>query len=246
MKRTVVLLSSWLHLQGFSASGSASGSAVAQIIDPTESSVEIDLVDILTNDGAESEVTPADEFPPRPYNPLRTAVVCPTDTAELTELMLRDLPNYTNRVLQRTVAVLPPAEADEQREREGEFVREPYRPSHVLIAGQANLTPLDLNDYTYTTSTEAGGPLKQVFFTTLSRQYFGLRDSEVQEYHWLFLTQTTDGWRRAFMFSSVDNAQSTRAALPPFESSGSSVGQAVQLWLRDCRAGAIASLETEQ
>lgn len=166
-------------------------------------------------------------------------VSCPTDTTTLTSMLLRDIPNYTNRVLQRTTAVLPWTEADTIREAAGELVRQPYRPSHVIVAGQADLTPLDLTPYTYTTDPEAGGPLTQVFFTTLSRQYWDLRAVEVQEYHWLFLAQTTDGWQLAFMFSEIDNPQTEPSPMPPRESSQSSVGQALQLWLKDCRAGIL-------
>lgn len=209
MKRSILLLGSWLLLQGWLFVGPQ---VSAQSTGDSDS-----------------------------YAPLRQKTTCPTDPETLTSLMIRDIPDYTNRVLQRTVAVLPWTEADEQREREGELVRGPYRPAHVLAAGQVNLTPLDLDEYTYTTESEAGGPLTQVFFTTISRQYSGLRFNEVQEYHWLFLATTTDGWHLAFMFSSVDDAQTTRAPLPPYESSRSSVGQAAQLWLRDCRAGSIAS-----
>jgi hypothetical protein len=172
---------------------------------------------------------------PRPYAPLRSPATCPTDPETLTALLLRDIPNYANRVLQRTVAALPNNDVDG---------RAPYRPSYVLIAGQQNLAPLDLNDYTFTTSPEAGGPLTQVFFTTLSRQYSGLRSNEVQEHHWLFLTQASDGWRLAFMFSALDDVETVRSPLPPRESSRSSVGQAVDLWLRDCRAGSIFPLES--
>lgn len=196
------------------------------------------------------------ETEPRPYDPIRPPMTCPADVETLTALMIRDIPNYTNRVLQRTSAVLQWTEADELRLAAGELVRQPYRPSHVLIAGQINLEPLDLADYTYTTSPEAGGPIEQVFFTTRSRQYsqqsLGNTDSgisqnisrnisteEIEEFHWAFLTQTTDGWRLAFMFSSVDDVDNHRPALPPRENSQGSVGQAIQLWLRDCRAGAI-------
>lgn len=182
--------------------------------------------------------------PPRPYMPLRPRATCPTEVEPLTALLLRDIPNYTNRVLQRTVAALPNNETDG---------RAPYRPSYVLIAGNPELEPLDLNDYTYTTSPDAGGPLTQIFFTTLSRQYSGLRDKQVQEYHWLFLTQADDGWRLALMFSAIDDVGSVRfstgearpSPLPPRENSRGSVGQAVQLWLRDCRAGAIYPLNAD-
>lgn len=176
----------------------------------------------------------------RPYAPLRSPTTCPKDAETLTAILLRDIPNYTNRVLQRTVAALPNNDVDG---------RAPYRPSYVLVAGQQDLAPLDLNDYAFTTSPEAGGPLTQVFFTTLSRQYSGrypgLRSNEVQEHHWLFLTEATDGWRLAFMFSALDDVETARSPLPPRESSRSSVGQAVELWLRDCRAGAIFPLAAE-
>lgn len=184
------------------------------------------------------EETPSaeEERRPRPYAPLRSPITCPEDIETLTALMLRDIPNYTNRVLQRTVAALAGNDIDG---------REPYRPSYVLIAGRSDLAPLDLNDYAFTTDPAAGGPLTQLFFTTRSRQYSGLHFSEVQEYHWLFLTQTTDGWRLAFMFSVVDGVNPRMAPVPPRESSEGSVGQAVQLWLRDCRAGVIDQLDPE-
>lgn len=183
---------------------------------------------------SEDGATGSETDPPRPYMPLRPQTTCPAEVEPLTALLLRDIPNYTNRVLQRTVAALPGNEADG---------RAPYRPSYVLIAGRPELEPLDLNDYMYTTSPDAGGPITQIFFTTLSRQYSGLRDKQVQEYHWLFLTQANDGWRLALMFSAVDDVGNVRSPLPPRENSHGSVGQAVQLWLRDCRAGAIYPLE---
>lgn len=179
------------------------------------------------------EETLEEQSPPRPYAPLRPSTTCPTDIETLTALIIRDIPNYTNRELQRSIAALPGNDVDG---------RAPYRPSHVLIAGRPELEPLDLRDYSFTTDPEAGGQLTQLFFTTLSRQYSGLRSNEVQEYHWLFLTQASDGWRLAFMFSAIDDAESIRAALPPRESSEGTVGKAVQLWLRDCRAGSIYPL----
>ena len=191
--------------------------------------IEVPEIDIL-EEIEEVEAEPIQ----RPYAPLRPKATCPKDVEPLTALLIRDLPGYTNRVLQRTVAALPNNDTDG---------RAPYRPSYVLIAGRAEFEPLDLDDYTLTTESNAGGPLTQVFFTTLSRQYTGLRDRQVQEYHWLFLTQAEDGWRLAFMFSQIDAAQTTRAALPPRENSEGSVGKAVQLWLRDCRAGAIYPLD---
>ena len=174
------------------------------------------------------------------YVPIRQTIQCPNEIEPLAELLIRDIPSYTNRVRQRTVAVLPWTEADVLRSLESdEIVREPYQPARVLFAGKLNLEPLDLSDYAFTTVPQTGGDVTQLFFTTLSRQYVGLQVDETQEYHWVFLTQTTDGWRLAFMFSAIDGLPIVQIPTPPRESSDSSVGQALQLWLRDCRAGMV-------
>ncbi|NJM96306.1 MAG: hypothetical protein HC800_03035 [Phormidesmis sp. RL_2_1] len=182
--------------------------------------------------------------------PLRPLTACPTDVETLMTLLMRDLPDYTNRVLQRTVAVLPGEEPDEWRMAAG-IVRSPYRPSYVLIAGRPNLEPLDLltlSNNAFTDSPADHDLITQVFFTTLSRQYsrsplsasaLATQVTEVQEYHWLFLAPSPEGWWLSLMFSAIDNPHTAQAAMPPRESSSSSVGQAVQIWLRDCRAGAI-------
>lgn len=199
------------------------------------------------------EVKPLEAEPPAVAEPanersgeeeetyLRSPSTCPSDIETLTAELIRDIPNYTNRVLQRTVAVLPDSNTD--RLTSSNFLKKPYRPSYVLIAGRPELEPLDLIQYALTTDAEAGGPLTQLFFTTLSRQYSGLQVNEVQAYHWLFLAKAPEGWWLAFMFSSIDDADTNRAPLPPREDSQGSVGQAVQLWLRDCRAGVIDRLE---
>lgn len=203
---------------------------------PTQVAIESAVVEPETFEAEEPLSTDSvvDEAPAQqPYDPLRPRATCPEEVEALTALLIRDLPGYTNRVLQRTVAALPNSESG----------RETYRPSHVLVAGRAEFEPLDLDSYTFTTEPEAGGPLSQVFFTTLSRQYAGLQDRQVEEYHWLFLTQSEDGWRLAFMFSAIDDDLRIGAVLPPRENSEGSVGKAVQLWLRDCRAGAIYPAE---
>ncbi len=234
------------------ATASTVGSAVASITDIEASDENIDEAqEILENietiqenlETLEEEIDEDFEENPPVYDPIRQTIQCPTDVEPLAELLIRDIPGYTNRVLQRTVAVLPWTEADVLRALESdEIVREPYRPSSVLIAGKIELEPLDLNEYAFTTAPQTGGEVTQLFFTTLSRQYVGLQAKETQEYHWVFLTQTAGGWRLAFMFSAIDSLPIAQIITPPRESSDSSVGQAVQLWLRDCRAGKIESL----
>lgn len=149
---------------------------------------------------------------------------CPGDVETLTSLMLKDLPSYANRVMQRS----------------RRSVKTPSSSSSVLVAGRPEFEPLTLGPGPYTPPASAMDlePPQQVFFTTLERQYRGGKASYMQLYHWLFLTQTPEGWRVATMFSRIGSS-SGRPPTPPQESSKGVVGQAVNIWLRDCRAGAI-------
>lgn len=149
---------------------------------------------------------------------------CPGDVETLTALMLKDLPSYANRVMQRS----------------RRSVRTPSSAISVLVAGRPEFEPLTLGPGPYTPPASASDlePPQQVFFTTLERQYRGGKASYTQLYHWLFLTQTPEGWRVATMFSRIGSS-SGRPPTPPQESSKGVVGQAVNIWLRDCRAGAI-------
>lgn len=173
---------------------------------------------------------PADPetFTPEIYTPdtnptyIRSQVSCPKDFATLSALLVRDIPSYTNRILQSTVADIPTA----------------YRPAYVIIASQPERTPLDVKDWVYTTSPEKGESLQQLFFTTLERQYSGLEASSLNHFHWLFLAPSAEGWEMVFMFSAID--AENEVMLPPRDSSQGSVGQAVQRWLTDCKAEAIS------
>lgn len=165
---------------------------------------------------------------PSPHLPLSLSSSpsskCPTEVETLIPLMLKDLPNYANRVMQRS----------------RRLSRTTGSMSYVITAGRPEFEPLTLGpgQYTPPTSTVDLEPPKQVFFTTLERQYRGGKASNMQLYHWLFLSQTTDGWRVSMMFSRFGSS-SGGPPTPPQESSRGVVGQAVKLWLRDCRAGAI-------
>ena len=186
----------------------------------------------------------------RPYNPLRPAIACPKDVETLTSLLIRDIPTYTNRVLHRSVGALDASKDPNDTEVGNLLIQERYRPAYIIIAGRPELEPLALEEYAFTRDPSAGGSLTQIFFTTLSRQYassgINTRASELQSYHWLFLVEAEDGWWLAFMYSRVDDPDSLRPPTRPEESSFGSVGQAVQLWLRDCRAGAIDAPANER
>lgn len=138
---------------------------------------------------------------------------CPAELEPLVEQLLVDLPGYANRILQRhrrLTATLAPA--------------------NVVMAGRAEFEPLPL---------AANQPIpedpRQVFITTLERTYTRTQAVEMQEYHWLFLTQTPRGWQLAMMFSRTGGSPTGRTPSPPRDSSQGVVAQAVRVWLRDCQ-----------
>lgn len=147
------------------------------------------------------------------------------DIETLTNQLLKDLPSYTNRVTQRS--------------RRLKRVVDIY--SYVLLAGKPEFAPLSLGPGVYTPTEPATGEPQQVFITTLERQYTAGKLIQLQQYHWLFFTRTTSGWRLAFMFSRTGNYPNTQPPTPPRESSNGAVAQAVRIWLRDCQAGTLRS-----
>ena len=153
---------------------------------------------------------------------IRSSAACPRDFETLTNLLVRDIPSYTNRILQSSVADIPDS----------------YRPAYVVAASLPERTPLDITDQVYTTDTDSYPQLQQLFFTTLERQYSDLEVTEINHFHWLFLVPDGESWQMVFMFSAI--AAEGEVQLPTRDSSQGSVGQAVQRWLVDCRAGAVS------
>lgn len=155
---------------------------------------------------------------------------CPQDIQSLTTLMLRDLPGYANRVMQRSI-----------RLNSGGLS------SYVVVAGNPDFNPIntDLIPQSEATQRPRNQQLQQVFFTTLNREYQGGRITEVQQFHRLFLVQTSQGWQLALMYSrsGSSGSQSSQALTPVRESINSAVGQAVSTWLRDCQAGTLRNSE---
>lgn len=148
---------------------------------------------------------------------------CPADLETLTDLLLEDLPSYANRVVQRA----------------RKLDRTPYLSTYVIVAGRPEFKPLPLNGRQY--KPVLPDTSKQVFFTTLERRYNRNHVVEAQNYHWLFLTQTQDGWRLVLIYTQFGSPSDKKPPTPPQETSNGIIGQAIRLWLRDCRAGAIRS-----
>jgi len=151
---------------------------------------------------------------------------CSVDVRTLVANMLPDLPGYANRVNQRS-------------RRPG---RPEYARSNVMVAGNPEFEPLPLAAGNYPPAlpqSQRPNNVEQVFFTTLRRQYGRKRAFEVQHYHRMFLVRAEAGWRLALLYSRWGSPPPNRLPLPPRETSNGTVGQAIQLWLRDCRAGAL-------
>lgn len=165
---------------------------------------------------------------------LRSVTQCPSDLNQLTTWLLADLPSYANRVASRSLSL------DRPEDRPGLSP-----PNTVIVAGPPDFTPIDLPRVPTGEALDSAPDapetsLQQVFFTTLERQYWQNQAVLLQNYHWLFLVQSQDGWHMALLHSSLDIYPAAhRAPTPPQESSDGIVGQAVRLWLRDCRAGAV-------
>lgn len=147
---------------------------------------------------------------------------CPQDIEELVTRMLLDIPSYTNRVVQRSRSIVKDKKLLNQR--------------YVIAAGKAEFQPLTLNNSEYTPQTTDSS--QQVFFTTLEREYKRDRLLETQNYHWLFLARTKNGWQVVMMYSRF-GTESNLVTMPPQDTTNGAIARAVSLWLEDCRAGVV-------
>jgi hypothetical protein len=143
---------------------------------------------------------------------------CSADLETLVDRLLQDLPSYANRVIVRSHfspnTKTPPG----------------YALPQIILAGRPEFEPLPLN-------FEDALPenASQVFITTLERQYRGDKRVEIQQYHWLFLTKTENGWELVKIVSRFGTAADVRPLLRR-EGEKSEIAEAIRLWLRDCRA----------
>jgi len=153
-------------------------------------------------------------------------LTCPTELQPLTKVMLRDLPAYMNRLNQRLLG-------DQSQ----------YGFTYAIAASQPDLMPLPLDSSEYRNPVDQD--LHQVFFTVLERQYFGKQKfTQWQKYYWLFLAPTSSGWRVARLFSRLGAYPPNNQPLGAVEDSSQSLtAQAIQLWLRDCRAGSVPTAQ---
>lgn len=184
----------------------------------------VSLSSVLGSEGAISSAIARGIASERNY--IRPASTCPTTVESILPPLLRDLPSYANRAIQRS------------RRRERTYVP----PGYVLIAGNPEFTPLRLETPEFA-PTLANDDVRQVFFTTLERRYIEGTLVRQQNYHWIFLTETSEGWQLAFMFSrSGGYFTIPQPPSPPEDTSQGAIAQGIRAWLRDCQAGDIVPM----
>ncbi len=149
---------------------------------------------------------------------------CTVDLEPTIAQLVEDLPGYANRVIRRSRSAIE-MELD-------------TRSTYIVRAGRVEFEPLPLGaSRSASISSIPDSPefedLHQVFVTTLERVYTRDRMSELQQFHWLFLARTPDGWRLAMMYSRTEAGNGIMT--PPRDSSHGAIAKAVRLWLRDCR-----------
>ncbi|QDZ39677.1 hypothetical protein FRE64_06865 [Euhalothece natronophila Z-M001] len=148
---------------------------------------------------------------------------CPQNFESLSEKLLDDLPSYANRVIQRSKS---PSRTQSDS-------------TYFIVAGKPDLNPLKTDrkgDYTPAFPNAESDDVKQIFFTTLERKYQKTEVHSVQNYHWLFLTESEQGWYLVSLYSRFGLVDEEHPPTPPKETHDGIVGQAIQLWLRDCRS----------
>jgi hypothetical protein len=143
------------------------------------------------------------------------------DLETLTTNLMRDLPSYSNRITQRSRRLSRKVDVF----------------SYMLVAGRPEFTPLKVDNIDVPENSAEG--VEQVFFTTLERQYTKDKPIELQQYHRLFLTKSASGWRMIMMLTQTGSYPAKNIPSPPRETSRGNVAQAVETWLRDCRADSI-------
>jgi hypothetical protein len=146
---------------------------------------------------------------------------CPAKLDSLTNLLVRDLPSYGNRLIQQ------------RRNRTDKLY------SSILTASVPDLQPIETMSREYPPQFPQAAPT-QVFISTLERQYTDLQSAQLQQFHWIFLAQTRMGWRLANIYTRTSSFPSANTSIsPPIESSKTVVGEAIRIWLNDCHLGKV-------
>lgn len=158
----------------------------------------------------------------KPKSSHKSPICVGTNIETLMTQLLRDLPSYANRASQRA----------------RRLSRTTQTYTYMLMAGKPEFTPLPtspIKDTENKFKKSQDKEVKQVFFTTLERQYIKGKPIQLQQFHRLFLTKAENGWQMVIMFTQTGSYPKNKPPTPPRDSTNGVVGQAIKTWLRDCR-----------
>jgi hypothetical protein len=151
---------------------------------------------------------------------------CSNNVEDLANSLVKDIPDYANRIIQRSRIHSHPLE---------------FFPIYVITASKPDLEtlPLTQTQYKNLIKPTLNDNIKQVFFTTLERQYStNNRIIETQNFHWLILTQTSKDWQVVTVLSKLgypnNSPHQSFITSPPLDTTQGIIGQAITLWLKDC------------
>ncbi|MBF2057917.1 MAG: hypothetical protein IGQ45_12050 [Cyanobacterium sp. T60_A2020_053] len=152
-------------------------------------------------------------FPVLPHEVKSSALPCPSDINTLGNALVKDLPDYTNRILQKN------SRADSL-------------PVYVITASLPEFEPLPLTQTQY--RSQKTSEIRQIFFTTLERHYSQNQTIyQTQNYYWLLLTPTPKGWEMVTLLTKLGHSQQDTLITPPFDNSNGVTGAGIKTWLRD-------------
>ncbi|MBE9221367.1 hypothetical protein IQ215_01530 [Cyanobacterium stanieri LEGE 03274] len=144
---------------------------------------------------------------------------CNQEITELADKLVNDISDYGNRVIQKS--------------RRG-AANSPIMPIYIITAGQWEMEKLPLSQRSYGANNSSH--IEQIFFTTRERQYLSdTRLEETNNYHWLLLTPTNRGWDMVMLLTRFGEVGDNGLVSPVVDTTSGVVGEAVRLWLRDCR-----------
>ena len=158
-------------------------------------------------------------------------LACPQNIEDLATLLTRDISEYGNRVIQKTRI----------HSRKLDFFS-----TYIVTAGKPEIEPISFKPF-QSSNDNLPDDVQQIFFTSLERQYSKRQTIiETQNYHWLILTQTSDGWTLVMAFTKFGYPHGDKFVISPRrDTTNGIIGQAVKLWLKDCRYGTLRTVQNE-
>jgi hypothetical protein len=152
----------------------------------------------------------------------RSPATCPTAFEPMIEQLLKDLPHYANRLIvkSRKLGGAPPG-------------------NYVMVMGPPDFAALPLANREL---DQAQPTHRQVFFTSLERQYSINQITPLQGFHWSIWAESSTGWQLVTLRSQLGSGPLVRSKspspdrilVPPREADYSPIAEGIRLWLRDC------------